>query len=147
MCIAQKGKNVAYDSSRGESSNHGRGRRNHRGRGGRSNQGDREERNNLHCIRCDRRGHEANTCRTPWDKIKEQEQDKNKKPESTHFIVAHCNTTIENLCNTSFASWQDAWLIDTGASCHMSFRRDFFEELNTKIDGVVYFADRSCIKP
>jgi len=33
LCIAQKGKNVAYDSSQGERSNHGHGRRNHIGRG------------------------------------------------------------------------------------------------------------------
>ena len=71
LCIAQKGKNVAHDSSRGESSNHGHGRRNHKFMGGRSNQGDHEDRKNLHCTRCDRRGHEDNTYCTPWDKIKE----------------------------------------------------------------------------
>lgn len=38
--------------------------------GGRSNQGDHDERNNLYCKICDRRGHEANIYLTPWDKIK-----------------------------------------------------------------------------
>lgn len=118
---------------------------------GRSNQGDHDERNNLHCTRYDIWGHEANTYRTPWDKIKERsekwKQEKNKNPKSARYVVAHCNTTIENLCNTSFASWQDAKLLDTDASCHISFWRDFFKDFNTKIDGVVYFVDRSWIKP
>ena len=51
------------------------------------------------------------------------------------------------MCNTSFASCKYAWFLDTGMICHMYFWRDFFKELNTNIDVMVYFADRSYIKP
>jgi hypothetical protein len=48
---------------------------------------------------------------------------------------------------TLFASWRDASLLDTGATCHMTFRRDFFEELNENVDGVISFANRFSLKP
>lgn len=49
--------------------------------------------------------------------------------------------------NTSYISCEDAWLLDTEATCHMSFKRDFFEDLNENIDGAACFADKSNIKP
>ena len=48
---------------------------------------------------------------------------------------------------TSLSSYKYCWLLDTGATSHMTFRKDCFEELNEKIDGIVYFADNSSIKP
>jgi hypothetical protein len=101
----------------------------------------------------------AKTCRIPWEKIKDkqdQKEDKGKAsdlakgkaPESIHYIVAHCNIGVnEDLFNTSFASWRDAWLFNTGATCHMTFRKDFFEDFNDNIDDIVYFADKSSLKP
>ena len=47
---------------------------------------------------------------------------------------------------TSLSSYKDCWLLDTGATSHMTFIKDCFEELNEKIDGIVYFADKSSIK-
>jgi hypothetical protein len=37
-------------------------------------------------------------------------------------------------------------LLDTGATCHLTFQRDFFEEMNDNLEGVVYFAYRSNLK-
>jgi len=54
---------------------------------------------------------------------------------------------LSDILKTSLTSWEYAWLLDTGASCHMIFQRDFFEELNFDIDGVVHFANRSQLKP
>lgn len=39
--------------------------------------------------------------------------------------------------NTSFASWKDAWLLDTSATCRMIFRQDFFEELYEVMSHVI----------
>ena len=33
----------------------------------------------------------------------------------------------KDLFNASLASWKNDWLLDSGATCHMNFRRDFFE--------------------
>ena len=38
-------------------------------------------------------------------------------------------------------------MLDTSATYHMTFKRDFFEELSDNIDGVVYFVDKSVLKP
>lgn len=38
-------------------------------------------------------------------------------------------------------------MLDIGVVCRMRFRRDFFEELNDKIDKAVYFVDIFNIKP
>ena len=38
-------------------------------------------------------------------------------------------------------------LLDTGATCHMTFRRDYFEDFNDNVDGIVYFVDKSSLKP
>ena len=62
-------------------------------------------------------------------KSKKTEKWKGKSPESAHYVVAHCNIgVIEDLFNASLSSWKDAWLLDSGATCHMTFERDLFEE-------------------
>jgi len=50
------------------------------------------------------------------------------------------------MLNFSYASWEDVRLLDMGGTCHINFKRDFFEELNEDVDGAVYFTDRSKIK-
>jgi hypothetical protein len=60
----------------------------------------------------------------------------------------HCNIGVtEDLFNASLASWKNDWLLDSGETCHMTFRRDFFEEFTDNVDGAVYFADKSKLKP
>ena len=105
------------------------------------------------CYRCGKTGHTASYCRTSWDKIvnkKEQVQDKgNDKgnpPESTHYVVAHCNLGFEEAFSTSF-SWNDIWLLDTGDTCHMTFRKYFFETFSDQIDAEVHLVDKSQLKP
>ena len=58
-------------------------------------------------------------------------QDASKYSNSTHCIVAHCNLGINDM--TSLSSYIDCWLLDTGATSHMNFRKDCFEELNETI--------------
>jgi hypothetical protein len=33
-----------------------------------------------------------------------------------------------------------------GVTCHMTFWRDLFEELNDNVEGAMYFTDRSSLK-
>eukprot|EP00253_Pinus_taeda_P032022 PITA_32022 len=154
VCLAHKEKHPAQDSSRGKGGRRGRGRY-FRGRGGRHSQGQKVD---LHCIRCKRNGsHDASTCKLPWDKIEQQrnqqkgktdDTDKDKAPKSAHSVVAQCNIGVnEDLYNASLASWKNDWLLDSGATCHMTHRKDFFDEFTNNVDGVVYFADQSKIKP
>ena len=67
--------------------------------------------------------------------------------ENANYVVAHCNIHMEDVFSTYFSSWYDSWVLDTGATCHTTFRRDFFDQFSDNIDGVVYFVDKSQIKP
>ena len=105
---AQKEKNQSHDSSRGEGIRRGSGKNNFRGLG-RCNQG---EGLDIHYVYCGKNGHEENTCRIPWEKIKYKQDikedkgkasylEKFKAPKSTHYIVSHFNIgVIEDLFNT-----------------------------------------------
>ena len=87
---------------------------------------------------------------SPWESIKrrhnQNKEDKNKNqeagkaPDSAHCVVAHCNLGINEM--TSLSSYKDCWLLDTGATSHMTFRKYCFEELNETINGIVYFANK-----
>eukprot|EP00253_Pinus_taeda_P024998 PITA_24998 len=99
--------------------------------------------------------HDASTCKLPWDKIEQKrnqqkgktdDTDKGKALESAH--VAQCNIGVnEDLFNASLASWKKDWLLDSGETCHVTHRKDFFEDFTDNVDGAVYFADQSKIKP
>ena len=63
--------------------------------GGRHFQG---ERFDLHCIQFNRDGHDAITCKLPWDKIEQEinegkgktiDKGKGKAPEFAHYVVAN----------------------------------------------------------
>jgi hypothetical protein len=80
--------------------------------------------------------------------IRKKKKEKDKSLEYAHFLIAHCNIGInEDSFKTSFSSCRNVWLIDTGATFHMNFQRQLFEELNENVEGVVYFNDRSSLKP
>eukprot|EP00253_Pinus_taeda_P003798 PITA_03798 len=101
------------------------------------------------CLAQKEKNHAQNSSRERNEgKGKTPNKGKGKAPESAHYIVAHCNTGVtEDLFNASLASWKDDWLLDSGATCHLTFRRDFFEEFTDNVDGAVYFADKSKLKP
>lgn len=74
--------------------------------------------------------------------------DKVKVLESAHDVIAHCNIEVDtNIFNTSFASWQDTWLVDTNATSHITFYHDFFEQTNYNVTSTIYFANRSTTFP
>lgn len=58
----------------------------------------------------------------PWENIQERKDArKAKNAYSAHFVIAKCNVGLDTMMNTYFSNWQDAWFLDIGASCHMSF--------------------------
>jgi len=60
-------------------------------------------------------------------KGKTDDTDKGKAPKSAHYIKAQCNIGVnEDLFNASLASWKTNWLLDSGATCHMTHIFFFF---------------------
>ena len=108
----------------------------------------------MKCKRCGKIGHTTDQCWASWDSIKDRHnqkkddnknQDASKSSDSSHCIVAHCNLGINEMILLS--SYTDCWLLETSATSHMNFRKYYFEELNETINVIVYFADKSSLKP
>lgn len=60
----------------------------------------------LKLILYNRNGHHASTCNLSWDRIKQKgneekgktpDSGKGKTPESTHYIVKHCNIRVTEI--------------------------------------------------
>ena len=136
---ALAGKDQSKDPSKGDcGKERGQGRINFRGRGSR------RKRSNLQCKHCRKTGHTSDQCWASWDSIKDKpnqkKDDQDASKTSDSCIVAHCNLGFNEM--TSLSSYKYCWLLDTGATSHMTFRKDCFEELNEIIDGIVYFVDK-----
>lgn len=72
---------------------------------------------------------------------------KGNAPESTHYIIAQYNIGVyDELFNIACASWGDAWLLLTIATCHMTFRREVFKIFNENIDGTMCFVEKYSLK-
>lgn len=76
------------------------------------------------CFNCRKKGHYANKC--PEPKKKKTEKSKGYSENATAF-----NINSENFC------CEDSWIMDSGASAHVSYRRDFFFELDETKSGTV----------
>ncbi|KAI9201145.1 hypothetical protein LWI28_018928 [Acer negundo] len=128
------------DSSRG-----GRGQQNHvsRGRGrGRGRRGGYNYRPNVdkrtvQCYNCHKYGHYSNECRGIPNEVNEGSNfaEKEQVEGESLMLMAH-NSTYQN---------QDVWFLDSGASNHMTGRKDLFTELDEKVHGEISFGDLSKI--
>lgn len=113
------------------------------------------ERPNPHCVYYGRKGHEAKTCKNPWEKIKEQEekdkaleQAKCNALELSHYVIAHYNIGLhKDVFSIAFSSWIVTWLLDTSSTYQMMFQRKYFKQFDENIDCIVYFIDKSSLKP
>ena len=86
---------------------------------------------------------------SPWKegtiRIKKKKQDSSKATNSAHGIVSHCNIDINEI--NSLSSYKYCWLLDIAETSQMNFRKDCFQELNYIEKGIVYFAEKSILKP
>ncbi|XP_059063603.1 uncharacterized protein LOC131856201 [Cryptomeria japonica] len=134
LCLAQQGQPSKDESTRHDTSSRGRGRRQSRGRGGRNYQGDRQH-------------------SQPQNQHRDFQYRDNHPRDKQSLQCYRCGKMghSASLCRTPWEKIRDKKEQppnkDTGATCHMTFRKDFFETFNDQVDGVVYFADRSQLKP
>jgi hypothetical protein len=114
------------------------------------------------CRQCNRVGHYAEDCRTPNDKLPKFKQ------HSTSTQYANANdqdddqsdfeyvfTALQQsesralmASNYSFQSeYEDAWLLDIGATQHMTFRRDLFWSFHECKLNSIFLADDTMHTP
>ncbi|KAI9156917.1 hypothetical protein LWI28_014078 [Acer negundo] len=126
------------DASRG-----GRGQQNHvsrgrgRGRRGGYNYRPNVDKRNVQCYNCHKYGHYSNKCRGIPNEVNESSNfaEKEQVEGESLMLMAH-NSTYQN---------QDVWFLDSGASNHMTGRKDLFTELDEKVHGEISFGDLSKI--
>ncbi|CAO2836221.1 unnamed protein product [Amaranthus hypochondriacus] len=117
----------------------GNRRGNFRGRGGRGRGrsfNDRGKAKDIQCYNCQKYGHYSSEC---WSKQKDQ---------GNHLNLAELSKNNEEsptllLAHEEASNQQDMWFFDSGASNHMCGRREYFIDLDDKVQGNVSLGDSS----
>ena len=150
--------NEEESSSRGRGQHCGKGRGRGRGRGrGQSQSGNEHkdkksfDKSAIQCYNCQRYGHFAYKCRN----AKRPREDRAYVAEATPTVVMTSSllmAVVEEVSDLLLHGSEGAssdptlWYLDTGATNHMTGRREFFRNLDESTTGSVKFGDNSRIK-
>lgn len=93
------------------------------------------------CYNCRIPGHIARNCRRP------KSNSSGNRPNSSNNHQGY-HTTAFNVTELNYSSnLEDSWIMDSGASAHMSFRREYFASLDTSSDfGCVLLGNQESLK-
>lgn len=83
------------------------------------------------CYNCQKKGHYASECKVS-KKLRETKQDSSKEKQQSNFSAF----TVSKEEKDMHIKTEDAWIIDSGSSKHMSYRRDFFNTLDETMKNV-----------
>jgi hypothetical protein len=125
-----RGQTPSRNQSRGRGQNFGRGR----------------DFSQIVCRRCNKFSHYAEDCRTSIDKIAKFHQNTaqfaNDRQDDDSEYVFTSSSTLQ--ISIDFQSdYEDAWILDSGASQHMTFRGDFFWDFQECHLNYVFLADNT----
>ena len=151
--------NQSKKTDRGSSSR-GRGRGNSRGRGrgrgrGRSSKNDKEEeerkpfdKSKVKCYNCQKMGHFADECYSDTKKKgKEERANVTEETEEESALVMVISDECGELLLQGMKDPHNdhMWYLDTGASNHMTSKKEFLHNINDNMKGKVRFGDGSTI--
>lgn len=100
------------------------------------------------CHYCSKKGHIARNCFKKRDDLKNNKENEKTKRKTDNDNSANLEAflTLESNCSARIlnANTSDVWLLDSGASKHMSFRREWFVEFNESSEFVSLGDDSTC---
>ena len=79
------------------------------------------------CRRCNKVGHYAADCRTSTEKISKfhpnsaQFANDEDDPDSSEYVFTNTEATTLQVSSFLRSDYEDAWILDTGATQHMTF--------------------------
>lgn len=94
----------------------------------------RTKRNNVKCFNCNKMGHYSRDCRSP--RKKEHANPAETNDNKGHFAFATAATTRNDAGN---------WYLDSGASTHMTFRKDWIKDLKTTTNTTITTANNEIV--
>lgn len=107
---------------------------------------DKNKRKNFICHYCGKKGHFARNCFKKRDQLKNYKESEKAK-RNTYDNPANIDPflTLESNCLSQVLDLEteDVWILDSGASKHMSFRREWFVELDESYKETVSLGDNS----
>src|SRR5712672_4279044 len=110
-----------------------------------SAKGKKQDHSNLTCHYCNKKGHIKPNCHKKKKDEKEKESTSGSKAANTHVAV-HTSASIEeikeDLAVSLYAAQKNAWMIDSGATHHITLHTSDFKNY-TKIKGAVRLGDKS----
>ncbi|CAI5799419.1 Retrovirus-related Pol polyprotein from transposon TNT 1-94 [Podarcis lilfordi] len=95
------------------------------------------------CFNCNKEGHIAKNCKAPKTRNSQTFQPKRErkgKSECT-LLLQERNLAVQNRENK-----RSKWIIDSGASSHFSFEKDYFNEINDDEGSEIETADGNIVK-
>eukprot|EP00253_Pinus_taeda_P034497 PITA_34497 len=127
-----RGNNQVRDNFQGQGNNNqGRGQSQHRiqsrGRGQSSGRG--RDLSQIVCRRCNKVGHYAEDCQTSLNKIPKFQQHpaqfaNDQDEDNSEYVFT--SSPVSQLSSHLRSDYEDAWILDSGATQHMNCRHDFF---------------------
>lgn len=86
---------------------------------------------NITCFNCQKKGHFASKCRAPKKPREEKSADQHQKKNSNKSQV---NTTAFLSSTLLQSDDNESWVMDSGASAHMTYKRKYFATFNENAD-------------
>ena len=103
--------------------------------------------NRVLCYNCKKRGHIARNCKAPRRSSGYQNTSEYEKPKKKNEVFSVTNETAFNVIDANSTQYvNDSWIMDSGASAHMTYRRDFFHIFEEVFDTNVFLGNNQSLE-
>ncbi|KAG7532793.1 Reverse transcriptase RNA-dependent DNA polymerase [Arabidopsis thaliana x Arabidopsis arenosa] len=126
--------------------NRGRPEQREKGKGNRSRSKSKSKRG---CWICGEEGHFKSSCpikNKSHTRPKDQGSNKAESSSAKGNLVETTGLCVTEAHHSTEVKLENEWIMDTGCSCHMTYRRDWFENLDEETEGTVRMGNKTVSK-